>query len=74
MSFVSINNKIEKINLIKHDEKKDIYFYKNESYNLKIEILKKEDGLEEESNLKGIIILSKGDNVIKKDFLGTCGC
>lgn len=73
-AFISINKRIEKFELIEHKENGSIYLYSKGEYSLKVEVAKKENGASETSVMEGFIRLSKGDNAIRKDFVGSCGC
>ena len=73
-AFICINDSLQKFELIKHKDNSDFYDYKNLIYDLKIEILKKENEGEEGSRIEGRIKLSKGKLIIEKEFRGTCGC
>ena len=74
IAFISINNKLLKFVLKEHKEAQNIYIYSNGNYVLKVDITEKENEENETSKIKGIIILSKGKNIIKKEFIGSCGC
>lgn len=73
-AFISIKKRVEKFELREHKENSRIYLYSNGEYSLKVEIAKKENGASETSVMEGSISLSKGNNIIRKDFVGACGC
>jgi hypothetical protein len=76
-SFMKINGKLEKFNLIKSDslsDKKSIYYYKNSNYDLEVTT---KDSLQIDYNtiLTGKLKLKSKDNqIIEKKFIGECGC
>jgi hypothetical protein len=74
VAFVSINGKIKKFNLAEHKEGSDIYLYHSDKFVLKIEISKRTSKGEETSIVEGVLTLSVGDKVIRKNFVGSCGC
>ena len=74
VAFVSINGKIKKFNLKQHKEGSDVYLYHSDNFDLKIEISKRASGGEETSSVEGVLTLSSGTKVIKKNFVGSCGC
>ncbi|GAB3924744.1 hypothetical protein GCM10028827_13200 [Mucilaginibacter myungsuensis] len=73
-AFVSINNKVEKIFLKEHKEGSSKYLYSNDEYEIKIEITEKIDDGEETSLMKGIFTIIKGQTMLQKNFIGSCGC
>mgnify|MGYP003577264278 CR=1 FL=1 len=73
-AFVSINKKLEKFKLKEHKDDSNTYFYFNADYDLIIEITKRYNGGDETSLVEGVIILTKGKNSIKNNFIGSCGC
>jgi hypothetical protein len=75
LAFVSISGKLEKFVLKEHKDGDKIYQYSNDTYNLKIEILKKIDAGDETSNIEGVIVIqTKDGNYSKFNFIGYCGC
>lgn len=74
VAFVSINGKIKKFNLKQHKEGSDMYLYHSDNFDLKIEISKRANGGDETSSVEGVLTLSSGTKVIKKNFVGSCGC
>lgn len=75
LSFVSINGNLEKFELVKHEDNSNIYLYINQTFDLKIEITKKELGSEESSNIEGTItVKTKDGQELIKTFVGFCGC
>lgn len=75
ISYISINGKLEKFNLINHSDNDDIFLYSNGLYLLKIELLDKKGDGNEGFSTKGVLTLKKGkDTLLKKNFIGDCGC
>ncbi len=74
IAFISINGKVEEFKLTEHAENSKIYLYSNGTYHLKVEITKEKDDGYESSVIEGVITVSKGNNVIRKSFVGSCGC
>ena len=74
IAFITINGNLERFELKNYQADSNIYRYSNLGYDLKLEITKKGDGGNETSILEGILILSKGKELIRKEFIGTCGC
>jgi len=73
IGFARINGKLEKFELKKFDDDEHSYLYSNKVYVLKI-IVSAKVYKNEKSYLKADIILSKGDKMLKKDIIGSCGC
>lgn len=75
LAFLSVNGKLERFEITEHKENSNNYLYSNKTFTLKIEIIKKESGGEETSNIEGVItIKSKEGRELRKIFIGFCGC
>ncbi|MDB5156164.1 MAG: hypothetical protein JWR50_871 [Mucilaginibacter sp.] len=76
IAYVSINNKIQKFNLINFKDKV-FYTYSNsdKTYTLRVEFKNKIKKDAEDFNVVGVLIIYKGQKVIiKRDIVGECGC
>ena len=73
LAYISINGSVIEFKLIKYDEQSDTYFYFNKDTFLKIIVEKNKSIDEETSNIEGIIIVEKGDEISSVKFIGICG-
>ncbi|WP_158800617.1 hypothetical protein [Pedobacter sp. L105] len=72
--YVLLNRKLEKFDLIDYKDKV-FYLYSNGVYNLKINFETKKNISEENFSIKGdLTLLKNGSLLIKKNFIGQCGC
>jgi len=73
LAYISINGRVIEFKLIKYDEQSDTYFYSNKDTFLKIIVEKNKSIDEETSNIKGTIIVNKGDEISSVKFIEICG-
>jgi hypothetical protein len=74
-AYISISGKLTRFNLISHSEDNNIFLYSNDKYILKVELLNKKGDGNEGFTVKGALTLKKRKNIlIKKNFIGNCGC
>ncbi|MES2627497.1 MAG: hypothetical protein V4616_00885 [Bacteroidota bacterium] len=74
VAFISINQKLVRLQLEAHVESSDVYSYKSEDYTVKLEIQKRVEGGEEVSIVEGTIRVSDAKHENQKKIVGTCGC
>lgn len=75
LAFVKINEKMEKFELTENKKDTDVYNYKNQYYDLRIEITKKIPESYETSSVEGVItIKTKEGDQLEQIFIGLCGC
>lgn len=74
IAYVSINGKIVRFELQRHEQERSIYEYLSGRYALYVRVLKKQDAEGEGSNVSGIIRLSIDKEVDERSFVGYCGC
>jgi hypothetical protein len=74
IAFLTLNGQLNKFALVEHKDNSNTYIYKNEEYTLKIEIIKKQPGDYEVSNIEGVIIINSKSGSKEQGFIGTCGC
>jgi hypothetical protein len=74
IAFISINGQLERFKLTEHKENSSVYLYTNSSFRLTVTITQKKSAGEEISKVKGILTVKRGDEEIKVNFIGSCGC
>lgn len=74
IGFVKINGRLEQFNLKAMEQKASSYHYVNDSYELSIQILKKESSNPEESKVFGVVQIKKNKHKVEKNVIGYCGC
>lgn len=74
IAFVSINGSLERFLLKNHVDNSNIYTYENGNFILEIFLIQKEYQNNEASSVKGYIKLSRGKTIVKKEYIGSCGC